>query len=119
MTTKVDKVNLKIYEHENYVHEFQVYADEEKTIAGSIAGFTAKLEFRASPSSTDVLFTATTANGYLTVGASSVTLDIPGDVVGDWTFRNALYDLFVISPSGRPTPIVKGGVSIVEAITQF
>lgn len=118
MSAKVDKVNLGIYKYQTYTHNFRVWADDDKTSSASVSGSTAKLEFRDEVDGT-VLFTATTSNGYLSVGVYIVTLKIPSDVVKAWTFISALYDLFVISSEGDATPIARGTVTITPSITHL
>lgn len=118
MTAIVDKVKLSIYRYATYEHVFNVWADEAKTIAASIAGYTAKLEFRDKVDGA-VLFTATNGNGLLTVSNNGVALKIPYATVGAWSFTAAQYDLFVISPTNEATAIAKGTAIVTNSITHL
>lgn len=118
MARTVDTINLSIERYENYKHELALYSDTEYSVPANTTNYTAEMEFRDKPGGT-LLFLATTGNGYLSVGQSSVTIEIPSAIIGAWTFTAAQYDLFVISPVGKPKKVAKGSVVIYPSVTQL
>ena len=113
MATPV-KENLKIYAGSRYEHTLNVQADG---VAWPLAGYDARMHFRAEADSAATLFEATEAN-YLTVGTSSVKIDIPGDVSTLWTFEEAVYDLEIEDVGGNDYRLIQGKVKVLPEVTR-
>lgn len=113
-----DKVALTIPQGSTYRHTFY-YRDAAGAVV-SLAGYTARLQFRESIDAAAILYEATTANGFITINgaAGDVTLEIAAATTAAWTFRAAVYDLEIISSDGKVTRLVKGRVKVDPEVTR-
>lgn len=116
MGENVDRIVLKIQDRSHYEATFNVWSDSDKSIPAYIRDYTALMEFRDKPEGT-LLFSASTDN-YMTVNQSSITISIPSAVVTAWDFKSAQFDIFVISPTSKPSKVVRGTVIILPSITE-
>ena len=87
-----------------------------------ITGYTGKMQVRSDVSSSAVLFELSTVNGRITLGGSAgtIVLYIPSTVTSAFTFKKAVYDLFLTSPSGSPSDVIKfmdGTITVATKIT--
>jgi hypothetical protein len=80
---------------------------------GTLAGWTATGQIRASYASPTVLHTLD-----LTVSGTDVVLHIPAATSSAWTWRRGRFDIEVIDPSGAVTRLVEGAVVIRPEITR-
>ena len=113
MATPV-KENLKIYAGSRYEHTLNVQADG---VAWTLTNFTARMHFRAEQDSATTLFEATNAD-YLTVGTSSVAIDIPAAISAAWTFEEAVYDLEIEDGSSNAYRLIQGKVKVLPEVTR-
>lgn len=115
--TYVNKQNLDAYR----------YTDLKDTLAvldanGAAYDLTAQeafMEVRAIPSSTAVLYTASSANGKISVDTANslLVLLIPGADVAAWGFSQAQYDLFIFGATGVPFAVVRGILRVWPSIS--
>lgn len=111
-----DQRNLNIYEGSTFRKRYDVVDDDDQPVL--LANFTAKLQIREEPGAA-VLHESSTENGELVVNGAegTVLLDISGVTIDTWSFESGMYDLFVISSSGRAYAIARGTVQVHPAIT--
>src|SRR3546814_19586309 len=88
----VDTVNLALYRWSTFRQRLNVVDENAQPV--NLTGYGAKLQVRASHGDATVLFEATDAD-IMTPGNGYVDIDIPGNMVGAWTFSSGVYDLFV------------------------
>jgi len=55
---------------------------------------------------------------HLTVGATTVELNLPGEAISEWTWRQARYDIELVNPEGRPTRLLEGHVFVSPEVTR-
>ena len=86
----------------------------------NLTGYTARMQFRSSVSSSTVLATATTEDGRITLGGAAGTIDIEfSDVdTAAFAFVSAVYDLELESASGFVTRLLEGGVEVSKEVTR-
>jgi len=85
-----------------------------------LTGYTARMQFRRTKSATTALLSATTENGYITLGGTAGTIDIeiPDDITAALTVTRAVYDLELISSTGVVTRLIEGDVEISKEVTR-
>lgn len=91
----------------------------------TLTGWTLRAQVRPYASSTLVLFewntsiaTPTVAFGTATVTGSTAQVNLAGtgDSAG-WTFTSGVFDVYLTDPSGHPTRIVEGSITVTLQIT--
>jgi len=120
MSFDITKVNLYIPQGATYGHNF-LYRDESDDSVISLNGYTARLQIREKTSSTTVLYEATTDTGdgiTITGDTGSVYLEIPADTTAEWTWTKGVYDLEIISDSGKVSRIAQGSVRVSPEVTR-
>lgn len=105
-----------MYAGSTHRQRFDVVDDDDVPVR--LDGFIAKLQIREGPGE-PLLHEANDENAQLSVNGpeGTVMLDIPGDVIADWDWDAAMYDLYVISPSGKPYAIARGTIQVHQSIT--
>jgi hypothetical protein len=90
------------------------------SVAIDLTGYTARMQFRRSKSSTEVLFSGTTENGIITLGGSTgtIAINIPATSTDDFSFRGAVYDLELQSSGGIVTRLIEGSVELSKEVTR-
>ncbi|MFP4036996.1 MAG: hypothetical protein ACLFUE_05700 [Desulfobacteraceae bacterium] len=69
--------------------------------------------------STDTLYEATTDDDIIiTAPQGEVYLEIPAETTAGWTWTRAVYDLEIVSPSGKVSRIAEGNVKIYPEVTR-
>ena len=86
----------------------------------NLTGYIARMQFRRNKSSTTVLFSATTANGIITLGGSAgtIVINIPATSTDDFSFSEAVYDLELESSGGIVTRLIEGSVELSKEVTR-
>lgn len=86
----------------------------------NLTGYTARMQFRATKASTTVLLSATTENGYITLGSSAGTIDIsiPSSVTATLAAPRQVYDLELQSSAGVVTRLLEGAVRLSLEVTR-
>lgn len=113
MSNPVTKISLSIYKGSTYRHKIDVV---ENAVAKDLTGYTARMEIRDAAGA--LLHTCTTANAELSVDPTgAVTIHIDGVDIYAWAFTEALYDLFVIDPTGEPYAVSWGAVIVYPSYT--
>ncbi len=85
-----------------------------------LTGYTARMQFRRTKSAATALLSATTENGYITLGTTDGVIDIsiPDDITAALTVTRAVYDLELISSTGVVTRLIEGDVEISKEVTR-
>ena len=85
-----------------------------------ITGFTARMQIREKWHSPDVIVELTTENGgiVLTVEDASIELTLLPTATALYTFRQAVYDIEMISPGGAVTRIIEGTITLSKEVTK-
>ena len=85
-----------------------------------LTGYSARMQFRKTKTSTTVLFSGTTANGVISLGgaAGTVSITIPATSTDDFTFGCGVYDLELESAGGIVTRLIEGDVEVSKEVTR-
>jgi hypothetical protein len=85
-----------------------------------LAGFTARMQIRATIDSTVIIQELTTSNGAIAINNTNktITLTIPPEVTAAYTFSSAVYSLEMISNGGQVTPFCNGTITLVKEVTR-
>ena len=118
----ITKVNMYIPQGVTYGHSFLYRdGDEDENTVVSLNGYTARLQIREKVTSTSTLYEATTDEGdglTITGAIGKVYLEIPAATTAAWEFTKAVYDLEVISATGKVSRIARGNVKVLPEVTR-
>ncbi len=113
----VDTVNLALYRWSTFRQRLNVL--DENKLPVNLIGYGAKLQVRADHTDLTALFTALHTD-HLTPGNGYLDIEIPGSLIGAWTFSAGVYDLFVTEPiTLYPIAIAKGILMVGPSVTTF
>jgi hypothetical protein len=109
--------DLTIQQGATYRRTFRWLADGDPV---SLTGFVARMQIRRSVRAPEVLVSATTENGRLTLNAPAgeVSLELPASVTAAITARTGVYDLELEDAGGVVTRLVEGAVEFVPEVTR-
>jgi hypothetical protein len=81
-----------------------------------LTGYTANLQIRPFPLSTDILYDASSD---ITLGTTNgtISLDIPASATTVFTWWNGVYDLILTDSSGNVTRLLQGSVTVTPGVT--
>jgi hypothetical protein len=83
----------------------------------NLSGYTAKMQIRASATSTDVLFELSTSNQRITLAAGGVIqLDIAANDTDQ--IKAGVYDLKLYAPTGQEIRLIEGKVTVSPGVTR-
>lgn len=115
-----------IYLYERYEHYFAYsLRDEltEETIPVDMTGWEGIMQVRKNREANDVLFEASSTNGYLKFDGNKAMIDIPGNVTGTYTpqTNDVEYALMVWPPGERPKAklLAYGTVSVTKTAVRL
>ena len=112
-----ERVPLNIPQGSTFKHTFHFRDDNNVPIP--LSGYTGRMQFRDSITATTTLYDSTTLGDITIDGVKGdVILEIPEPTTKAWTFRAAVYDLEIISPTSKVTRLVKGRVSVDPEVTR-
>jgi hypothetical protein len=83
-----------------------------------LSGYSAIMQLRPYIGSSRVYDELTSDNGRLMLRTSSVDVIFPVAVTLQYTFKEAVYDLILVSPNGRQTRTVQGKITIDKGVTR-
>lgn len=110
--------NLSIEQGIPYVKEFQV---KEATGANkNLTGYTARMQFRPYPESTELSLDATTANTKLIIDtvSSLVKINLSEADTKALAYTSYSYDIELVDSSNKPIRLVQGSVSLSREVTR-
>lgn len=112
------KKNFTVEKWADFNQRFQCRSKSGRPI--DLSNCSAKVQFRTSAASTDVLFEISTANGRIKpLGKNGVIqFDVPSEITGAITFPAAVYDLVVTFSDGSKVRILEGKISVSEGVTR-
>jgi len=116
----ITKVKMYIPQGATYGHGFLYRSEDDDSII-SLNNYTARLQIREKVESTSTLYEATTdADDGLTItgGQGLVYLEIPAAITTAWTWTKGVYDLEIISQSGKVSRIAQGSVKVSPEVTR-
>ena len=118
MGFSITKVNMYVPQGVTYGHKF-IYLQESDDSIISLVGYTARLQIRDKVTSTETLFETTTGD-YITITgpAGEVYLEIPAATTAAWTWTKGVYDLEIISGTGKVSRIAEGSVKVSPEVTR-
>lgn len=119
MSTKPAKHDLTIYQGQTFI--CHLLWKDGQGIPINLTGYSARSEWRRSSRSQDILYSLSSKedNGIQVDGDSGrILLTIPADVSSGFKFRNAVYDLELINPSGEVTRLIEGEVIVSPEVTR-
>lgn len=86
----------------------------------NLTNYTARMQVRASVTSTIVLLELATANGGIVLGGALGTIDLKQTAIQtavyDW--KKGVYDLELVSLDGTVTRLMKGAVEVSREVTR-
>lgn len=118
MGSDVTKVNLYIPQGATYGHKF-LYRQESDDSIITLTSYTARLQMREKVTDTSTLYSATTDDDItITADQGEVYLEIPAVTTAAWEFTKAVYDLEIVSPTGKVSRIAEGNVRVYPEVTR-
>lgn len=84
-----------------------------------LTGCTARMEVRASASSSKAVDLLTTENGRITIAGADLTLQWPHDVSEAIPAGTYVYDLELISAGGKVTRALAGRLTVSQEVTRW
>ena len=112
----------------NYTATFEQGADyalvvivkDANSVVRDLTGYTARMQVRATSDAATSLLELTTANGRITITEASGRLDlsVTAAVTAALTFREAVYDLEIISPTGVVERLIQGRARLSREVTR-
>ena len=89
-------------------------------VPADLSGYTARMQVRASVTSTDVLAEYTTTNGFLVVnsGDSMVSIILPSSETEGYAWVTGVYDLEIVDGSDNAIRISEGWVKVSPQVTR-
>lgn len=88
--------------------------------AVDLTGYTARMQMRTAVGATDVLVDLTTENSGITLDAATgeITLSMSATDTAALAWRQAVYDLELVAPSGFVTRLAEGSVQVTPEVTR-
>ena len=86
-----------------------------------LTGYSAQMHVRAKLKDTATIYeTDSSVGGHITLGGltGKVLLEVPDEVTATWSFKRAVFDLEIVSPTGEVTRIVKGTLLLDPRVTR-
>jgi hypothetical protein len=85
-----------------------------------LTGYTGKMHIRSSVDSDEILVDMTTENSRIELSGTpgQILLRIEATITKDFQWSDAVYDLFLTSPSGEVEKLFFGAVKAIDAVTR-
>lgn len=89
-------------------------------VAINLTGYTARMQIRQNVKATAVLLDLNTANGGIVLGGAAGTIDLAATAaaMAALTWKNGVYDLELVSPTGVVTRFLTGSVELSPEVTR-
>lgn len=84
----------------------------------NLTGYIGRMELRDKHGGT-LLYRLDTTLGNMTIDGpeGTITLEIPATLTTTWTWRNAVYDIELVSATGRVTRLLQGTITLSPEVT--
>lgn len=87
----------------------------------TLAGWTGRAQVRVNELDPTVLFewatSPTGGQGAIVLAGATAAIQLTGLESPAWSWRRGVYDLYLFDPSGGPTKLVKGRVTVSPSVT--
>jgi len=116
----VTKVNLYVPKGATYGHRFLYRQLSDESVI-PLNNYTARLQMREKVTSDEILYAATTDDGDgITINGpeGAVLLEIPAAETASWGWAKGVYDLEIISATGKVSRIAEGNVKVFPEVTR-
>ena len=92
----------------------------EYNVPVDISIYKARMQIRETAYSEEVIFSATTENGFLAVNTefSTISINIPAAATSGFTFDTAVYSIELYDDQGFVVPFAAGALTLVPEITR-
>lgn len=120
MQTQTQTIEIEIFQGASFSRAFNVL--DQAGVPVNLAGYSAAMQIRPFPSSSEVMLEATTANSLLTISSSItglIVLSLTPQQTAAFAYNSAVYDMLLTSPTGLISKAFKGKVSIEPVITRI
>lgn len=86
----------------------------------NLTSYTARMQVRLAVESTSFVLELTTSNGGITLGgtAGTITLLVSAAVMSSLAALTYVYDLEIVSPSGKVTRLIEGKFAVKAEVTR-
>lgn len=98
--------------------DFPITLVDDDGVEESVAGYTAAMQVRSYTEHPDILHELTTENSRITTDTGKVVLKFSNSDFVNATWRNGVYDLEIISPSGKRERLMEGTFTISLEVTR-
>lgn len=82
-----------------------------------LTGYTARMKIKNRPGGTEYLSLVSPTDIVLDTAAKTITVTVSATATALLTFKNAVYDLELVSAGGIVTEIASGGIALVKEVT--
>lgn len=117
----VQKADLLIPQGEDRTVQWPI-VDGNNDPLPSMTGWTARAQARDRVTSTDTLYEWTTSEGAgpgsIVLADSALSLIFASEVTSEWTWAKAVYDVELVSDTGKVTRIAEGAIRIDPEVTR-
>lgn len=113
-------VNITIYQGSTFSQTFQ-WKTGNPAMPVNLTGYTARMQIREKISSPDYIIELTTANGGIVIKDAingTFSIEISATATAAMTFKNAVYDIEFVSPSGVVKRLFGGTVTLSPEVTR-
>jgi hypothetical protein len=87
-------------------------------VAKDYTGWTARMQIRQKPQSTNALLTLSTSNGGVTLGPDGLITLLATDEQTATLTQSGVYDLVLYAPDGTATRFIEGTVTLDPGVTR-
>ena len=111
--------NLRIDQGSDFKHRFR-YLERDGVTPIPLINYSARGQVRPYVESDEILHEATTDNGYLVIDEAAGYVDflVPGEISSQWWTDEAVYDIELLDPLGRPVRLVQGDIYLDRETTR-
>lgn len=113
---KTKEIKMLIPQGTTYIHTFNYTKSDGSLI--DLTGYTARLQIRQNVTATTTLYNVTNSSGELVLGNGMVVLTMAEVDTAAFNFKNAVFDLEIISPANIVTRLVQGKVEVDPEVTR-
>jgi hypothetical protein len=100
--------------------KMNVAAQNADKSAMNLAGYSARMQVRASAADPSILMEASTANGYITINAPGgiVMINVPATITGAMTWTDGVWDLEISTSTTDVIRLAEGFASLSPEVTR-
>lgn len=116
MATAVHRIKVQ----QGAAFKLNVLAQNADKSAMNLAGYSGRMQVRASASDPSILMEASTANGYITINAPGgiVMINVPASVTDPMTWTDGVWDLEISASASEVIRLAEGFASLSPEVTR-